>query len=79
MLKIIANISLILNLIHEYVAWAEQSYEDGEDKRNAVLNAVIETAKSFGINLEPYKSIVLAIIDSIVAFNNILGIFTHRQ
>ena len=78
MLKIIANISLILNLIHQYVEWAEQSYQDGEDKRNAVLTAVIETAKNFGINLEPYKSIIVAIIDSVVAFNNILGIFTHR-
>ena len=78
MLRIIANISLIMNLIHEYVEWAEKSYEDGEEKRNAVLNAVIETAKSFGINLEPYKSIIVAIIDSVVAFNNILGIFTHR-
>jgi len=78
-MKFLTYLVVLIQVIKEFVQWAEESHKQGEEKREAVVEAVINLFKCFDIDLSKYKKYIEAIIDIVVAFYNVLGIFKHSK
>jgi len=78
-MKFLTYLVVLIQVIKEFVKWAEESYKEGEEKRNAVVEAVINLFKCFDIDLTKYRKYIEAAVDIIVAFYNVLGIFKHSK
>jgi len=77
-MKLLVNLAALLSVIQVYVKWAEESLKSGEEKKAAVVNAVIETLKAINIDLSAYANVIGLIVDIVVFFFNALGIFMHK-
>jgi len=78
MIKFLINIPVIIKLILEIVREAEQSIQNGKEKRDHVITLTLAVLKSCGMDLTEYKDSVGLIIDAVVFFYNGLQIFEHH-
>ncbi len=78
-MRFLTHLSVLIQVIKEFVQWAEESHKQGEEKREAVVEAVINLFKCFDIDLTKYRKYIEAAVDIIVAFYNALGIFKHSK
>lgn len=78
-MKLLSHLLILLQLIKEFVQWAEESHKQGEEKRKAVVDAIISVFQTLNIDLSKYRKYIEAIVDIVVTFNNVLGIFKHSK
>jgi len=78
-MKFLTYLVVLIQVIKEFVKWAEESHKQGEEKRKAVVEAVINLFNCFDIDLTKYRKYIEATVDIIVAFYNTLGIFKHKE
>jgi len=78
-MKFLTYLLVLIQAINEFVKWAEESHKQGEEKRKAVVDAVIDLFNVLGIDLTKYRKYIEAIVDIVVTFYNILGIFKHSK
>jgi len=69
----------LLSLIRSVIEIAEELYEDGQEKKKAVMEAVEDFCMNVGIDFDKIKTAVSITIDTIVFIYNIKGIFTHKK
>ena len=80
-LKLVTNWATFVNYVQTAVIAAESDKSaSGEQKRNAVIKAVLQGMKDdFGIDLTGYESIIETVINLIVSVFNQLGVFKHSS
>jgi len=78
--KVVKNLPVLIGAIQSFVLAAEATGKPGEDKRDAVVKAIVENfKKDFNIDLEPYTGIIGWLIDGSVLIWNLLGMFEHKS
>ena len=78
-MKFIKYLPMILNFISHMVKEAEQMAASGEEKKKAVLSAAEELLKKLGIYDAGLMKFISFVIDTLVFFYNLTGLFQHSK
>ena len=78
-MKFIKYLPMILNFISHMVKEAEQMAASGEEKKKAVLSAAEELLKKLGIYDTGLMKFISFVIDALVFFYNLTGLFQHSK
>lgn len=78
--KVVTNLPVVIGTIKALVLAVEETGVAGEDKKDAVIQALIKTFKdAFDLDLSPYKAWIGWIIDGVVNIFNMTGYFKHAE
>ena len=78
--KVVTNLPVLIGAIHALMLTAETTDEDGQKKKEAVVNAIIMNFKNdFNIDLKPYEKVIGWLVDAMVSVFNMLGFFVHKK